>query len=281
MKRFLFILLLLISTQVNAKMKIVATYPPIQSLVLQITQGVYPVGIIHKKGAKHHHVELKPSQMKSLQKADIVFFAGKELESYIPQAVQTVCPNALVVPLIENHHLKTKNHPLHLTQTDMHFWLDIDNAIASLDKIEAVMSQKDPKNKEKFLSNKQKAIEYLKSLKEKASVIPQDKKFVALHEGFDYFFDYFNINGTTLAIEPEEISTPAKIKNFREQIKQINPDCIIIEPSLSNADKSKLGLDDYNLQRMDAFGWNINNGAPQLYRMFMWDIEQLKKCSQK
>ena len=281
MKHFLLILLLFVSTQVNAKMKIVATYPPIQSLVLQITEGVNPVGLVHKKGGKHHHIELKPSQMKALQNADIVFWTGEELEEYMPSAIKAVAPNALSVPLIENEELVIKNHPIHNDKKDMHFWLNIDNAIASLDKIEAVMSQQDPKNEDKYKENKDNAIAYLQKLKAGADVIPKDKKFIALHEGFDYFFEYFGINGTSLGIEPEDLSTPAKINDFKMQLKQIKPDCILIEPSLTNREKNKLGLNDYNLQKMDAFGWNINNGPSQLYKMIMWDFTQLRKCSTK
>ena len=164
---------------------------------------------------------------------------------------------------------------------DMHFWLDIDNALACLDKIEETMAQADPKNKDKFANNKEKATKYLNQLKDKAGIIPTNKKFIALHDGFDYFFEYFNLNGKTLGVDPENISTPAQIATFRKQLAQIQPDCIIVEPSLTKRQKTILGLDSYHLQKTDAFGWNINNGPSHFYKMMMWNIQQLNKCTQK
>ena len=279
MKRFLFAFLILFSLPAAAQMKIVATYPPIQSMVLQITEGVYPVNLLHKKGGPHHHVQLKPSQMKTLQHADIVFWAGEELENYMPDALKTAAPNALSVPLIQNDKLALKPSISDPTKPDMHFWLNIDNALATLDKIEEVMIQKDPANKEKFAANKKKAAQYLEELKKEAGFIPNHKKLVALHEGFDYFFESFHLNGQSLGAEPQNIQTPLQIQQFKAKIAELKPACIIVEPSLERREKSALGLDKYSLQKTDAFGWNINVGAAHFYKMMKWNITQLKKCA--
>ena len=96
-------------------------------------------------------------------------------------------------------------------------------------------------------------------------------------------FDYLvrGYERVTIGVEPDNISTPVQIKEFREQISQFEPDCVIVEPSLTKRQRTVLGMDNYNLQKTDAFGWNIHNGASHFYRMMMWNIQQLKKCTKK
>ena len=67
--------MLFFSLTADAAMKIVASYPPVQSLVWSISEGVNPVSILinnNKQG--HHDITLKPTQIKTLRQADIVFW---------------------------------------------------------------------------------------------------------------------------------------------------------------------------------------------------------------
>ena len=66
MKRiFLILTMIFVAFPALAANKIVASYPPIQSLVWGITEGITPVNAIFVKAQEgHHDIQLKPSQMK-------------------------------------------------------------------------------------------------------------------------------------------------------------------------------------------------------------------------
>ena len=202
MKHILLIFLMLLSFNARAQMKIVASYPPVQSLVWSITQDIHPVSVLissNKNG--HHNVELKPTQIKTLRQADIVFWIDESLENFMPEALKTNAPKALSVPLMQ----KTVDLKLipDKDKFDVHFWLNPDNAEKMLETIVTVLSEKDPANTNKYLKNKENALSYFKTLKDIQTPV-SNKKIIAFHSGFDYVNDFFGTKIQTLPFDVDK-----------------------------------------------------------------------------
>jgi zinc transport system substrate-binding protein len=259
-------------------MKIVASYPPIQSLVLNITKGVHPViTLIKKSNQGHHDVSLTPSQIKKLKKADIVFWTDEKLESFMPKALETTAPDALSVPLMQ----KTDNLALLPDKTDeskqdMHFWLSPENAKKMLETISQVLIEKDPQNAKDYEKNKEKALRSLDELKEIKT--DKNKKIIAFHPGFEYLNDYFGLDIQTAPIDLEKINTPKQIKELNDFMTKEKPDCLIIEPNITKKQLKKLSLKNVPSVRMDAMGWNTNKGKNHYFRMIKKIVNGLKNC---
>ncbi len=260
--------------------KIVASYPPIQSLVWSITEGIAPVNVMFSKPTGgHHDVQLEPSQMRILQKADIVFWASEEMETFMPDALKAVAPKAVSVPLLESTpDLHILPSTVHHNKKDVHFWLDVDNAILTLDTITDVMVKQDPKNAEKYRANNQKAKDYFEKLKE-VEKPAAGKKFLALHDGFDYMADYFGLDIETINVDTENLNSPQALQLFSQQLKQSNADCILIAPETTRRQIKDWGLKDEPVVKMDGFGWNIKANAGAYYKMMQWNMNALRKCS--
>lgn len=80
---------------------VVASVAPIHSLVAAVMQGVGEPTLIVKAGASPHSYSLRPSDARSLQEADAVFWVGEGLETFLTGPIATLSPDARVVELAE------------------------------------------------------------------------------------------------------------------------------------------------------------------------------------
>ena len=279
MKHILLLLLsFFICKPVVAQMKIVASFPPIQSLVWSITEGIYPVSVlIANPNQGHHDIQLKPSQMKTLKEADIVFWVDENLENFMPKALQSIAPDALSVPLLkQTTDLKLLPSVSNPEQKDVHIWMNPQNAIQMLETITAVLSEKDEKNAVKFEENKQKVLSYLNTLKDEIKP-SADKRFLALHDGFDYLNDFFGLSIQTLPLDDKNI-TPADYKKLKEYMINQKPNCFILDPSLSRKNRKQLFLKKEPVIHMDAFAWDYPFGPAHYYQMMKRILRNLREC---
>ena len=64
------------------RLRVVASIPPVHSLVSAVTEGVVtPVLILPGNTSPHFH-QLRPSQARALQDAEVVFWLGAGMESF-------------------------------------------------------------------------------------------------------------------------------------------------------------------------------------------------------
>ena len=90
----------------HAEINVVASVKPLHSLVSSVMKGVGKPDLIVKGAASPHTYSLKPSQAKQLEDADLVFWMGHELESFLEKPLEAIASNARVVELIDTDELK-------------------------------------------------------------------------------------------------------------------------------------------------------------------------------
>ena len=98
--------LLMASTAVADVPSVAADIAPVHSLVARIMSGVGEPNLIIPAGASPHSYSLKPSDAKSLQEANVVFWIGEDLTPWMEGAVETLAANADVVTLLEQPETK-------------------------------------------------------------------------------------------------------------------------------------------------------------------------------
>ena len=96
-------LAILLATVVAARadVKVVASIKPVHSLVASVMNGVGKPGIIVDKGESPHTFAMKPSQARMLQQADVVFWIGPQIESFLSKPLEAIASNAKVVELVD------------------------------------------------------------------------------------------------------------------------------------------------------------------------------------
>ncbi|UXS01384.1 zinc ABC transporter substrate-binding protein ZnuA [Agrobacterium tumefaciens] len=87
------------STAMAAAPNVVVSIKPVHSLVAAIMKGVGEPQLIVDGAASPHIYSLKPSNARTLEKADMVFWVGPGLEAYLEKPLQALASKAKVVEL--------------------------------------------------------------------------------------------------------------------------------------------------------------------------------------
>ena len=95
-----------LSFTANAEINVVASVKPVHSLVSGVMDGVGKPDLIVQGSASPHTYSLRPSQARQLEDADLVFWMGHELESFLEQPLEAIATKAHVVELIDSSKLK-------------------------------------------------------------------------------------------------------------------------------------------------------------------------------
>jgi zinc transport system substrate-binding protein len=98
--------LLTIFSPVNAEIKVVASIKPIHSLVSYLMDGVGKPDLIVDGYASPHGFAMKPSHAKMLQNADLIFWVGEDLESFLEKPLNSIAKKAETIELMEIKGLK-------------------------------------------------------------------------------------------------------------------------------------------------------------------------------
>ena len=88
-------------TSVKAEIKVVASIKPIHSLATYLMEGVANPKLIVDGYASPHGFALKPSHAKMLQEADLIFWVGEDLESFLEKPLNTIAKKAENIELME------------------------------------------------------------------------------------------------------------------------------------------------------------------------------------
>ncbi len=85
--------------------KVVASVKPIHSLVAGVMQGVAEPSLLVKGAASPHSFNLRPSDARALNQADLVFWVGEDLETFLTKPIQSLAGKAQPVALMEESGL--------------------------------------------------------------------------------------------------------------------------------------------------------------------------------
>jgi zinc transport system substrate-binding protein len=90
----------------KAETKVVASIKPIHSLISYVMDGVGTPGLLVGGSSSPHTFQLKPSHATMLQEADIVFWIGEDLESFLETPLESIAKEAKQVTLMESEDIE-------------------------------------------------------------------------------------------------------------------------------------------------------------------------------
>ena len=88
-------------TPVNADVKVVTSIKPLHSLASYLMDGVGKPDLIVDGYASPHGFAMKPSHAKMLQNADLIFWVGEDLESFLEKPLSSIAKKAEKIELME------------------------------------------------------------------------------------------------------------------------------------------------------------------------------------
>lgn len=107
--------------QANA-IEVVSTLKPINLLVSEITEGVLEPTLLLPANASPHDFQLKPSQRRTIQEADVIFWIGPDMEMALNKPLGQLDDHTLLVTLsegaLDEDHDKHEAHDEHEDHKD-------------------------------------------------------------------------------------------------------------------------------------------------------------------
>ena len=232
--------------------------------------GVGTPNILVDGSSSPHSFQLKPSHAKMLQDADIVFWIGEDLESFLETPLSSIATNAAKITLMElddiellkfrekhifdehddheehveehgeEHAEEDAEHEDHHDEHnhgefDIHFWLDPEIAKVMVKSIARELSDIDVANKSTYKANALEAIGELDELIEATKIkINKDASYVVFHDAYQYFEQRFGIEVLgALSVNPEILPGAKQLTEIREVIEHENVKCIFSEPQFN------------------------------------------------
>ena len=254
----------------NAETKVIASIKPLHSLVSYVMDGVGTPGILVDGSSSPHTFQLKPSHATMLQEADIVFWIGEDLESFLETPLESIAANSRHITLMESDEIellkfREKNifgghddhddhgdeHDEHADEHgdehddhhdghahgehDIHFWLDPEIAKTIVKIVTRELSEIDPSNASTYESNSTKAINEIDQLiSDTKSKINSDASYVVFHDAYQYFEKRFGVEVVgALTVNPEVLPGAKQLSEIREVIEHENINCLFSEPQFN------------------------------------------------
>ena len=286
--------LLSLFSNAQAEIKVVASIKPIHSLVSYVMDGVGTPNILVDGSSSPHSFQLKPSHAKMLQDADIVFWIGEDLETFLETPLSSIATNAAKITLMElddiellkfrekhifdkhddheehgeEHGEEYAEHEDHHDEHnhgvfDIHFWLDPEIAKVMVKSIARELSDIDVANKSTYKANALKAIGELDELIEATKIkINKDASYVVFHDAYKYFEQRFGIEVLgALSVNPEILPGAKQLTEIREVIEHENVKCIFSEPQFNPSIAKTIAADmDVKAAVLDPLGAELEPG---------------------
>jgi len=101
-----FSLLLIATSPVRAEIKVVTTIKPLHSLIANVMDGIGEPSLIIEGSTSPHSFTLKPSHAKLLEEADLIFWVGEGMETFMERPIESIVKNAEVVEFMEVNSIK-------------------------------------------------------------------------------------------------------------------------------------------------------------------------------
>ena len=287
---------------------VITTIQPINALVNAVIGNTGGSTSLIPSEVSPHEFKLKPSDVKTLQDGNIIFYISNHLESSITKVFKNLPKNIKIVNLMEetginhlairdneawerhDHHddhdkhaKKDDDHDDHEKEDDIHIWLDPDNAIKIIQKVNKELSLLFPENSQIYNKNAtniiNKITELKSELKEELLSI-KDKPYIVFHDAYQYLEKVFGLNAVgSIALEDDVATSPKQISYIRNKIIKSNVSCVFQEPQFdSKLVKTVVEGTDAKIGTLDPLGVDIANKKDFYLQLLRNMSKSLKEC---
>ena len=301
-------------TPANAELKVVTSIKPIHSLASYLMDGIGKPDLIVDGYASPHGLSMKTSHAKMLQKAELIFWVGEDLESFLEKPLSSIAKKAEKIELIEikglnvlkfrernifdehdhddhDDHDKKEEHDDHDDhddheghahgEFDPHIWLDTMNAKVMLNEMAEHLIENDPKNEAKYKSNLDKALKDIDKLTiEVMTELNNSVSSIVFHDAYQYFEKRFNVNVLgAFTVNTDVMPGAEQLAEIREIIEHDKVACVFSEPQF-NPDIINAVAKDMKIKTgvLDPLGATLDSGKDLYFKLIRNMSASFKGC---
>ena len=295
----------------KADIKVVTTIKPLHSLISNVMDGIGEPSLIIEGSTSPHSFVLKPSHARLIEQADIIFWIGEDIETFMEKPLESIAKNAKKVSFMElssieklkfreenifehedhddHGHGEKKDHDdhgdghegHHHGEFDAHIWLDPANAKEMLHEIAHELADLDPANADKYESNADNTIKSIDDMISNVnSSINKDAKFIVFHDAYQYFEKRFGVaTAGALTLNTDVLPGAKQISEIQEVIAERDIKCIFSEPQFNPKIIETIAQDTgIKTGVLDPLGSIFDAGKSQYFTLINDLGDKLKNC---
>ncbi|GGW27749.1 metal ABC transporter substrate-binding protein [Streptomyces xantholiticus] len=249
----------------DGKLKVAASFYPMQYLAEQIGGDNVSVTTLTKPGVEPHDLELKPRQTAELDDAGLILYL-KGVQPAVDKAIDQTSVKYKVdaATLTELEHFDTADahdhgheeagheeagHEDHEAEAggDPHIWLDPVKYAEVAKGVGAQMEKADPDHAADYKKNTDALVAELTALHtdfEKGLKNSATKTFITTHSAFGYLAERYGLEQEGIAgVDPESEPSPARIKELQTIAKEDKVTTVFFETLASDKTAKTLAAD--------------------------------------
>ena len=274
---FLFVLALLLSAWSAAATaaeapRVAASIAPLHALTAAVMAGAGEPALIVRSGASPHTYSLRPSDARTLNKAEVLVWTGPGLEMFLARPIAALAGRARVVTVVDS------------PAEDPHFWLSPVLAAAAADKIQSALSAADPARRDLYTANAQALKDRLAALHDQGrrTLAPlADRPFLVFHDAWGHFAEAFGLSvAGAVALNPERAAGAKQVSAIRRLIGESGARCLFREPQFESPLLETVleGHDQMRVFVLDPLGSTHEPGADLYFSMMRDNIAAVADC---
>jgi len=258
----------------SEKIRVLSTIKPIHLIVSEIAGNKADSEQLIPDYASPHSYSFKPSDIRKIKKAHLIFRIDEHLEAMLNSTLETHAPKNSLISLAEIEGItllslsKDKQHKhedsadLHDESVDLHIWTSPDNILVMARSITASLVKLDMKNADTYKKNLEQfetsISTFTQNLKDDFTTL-KDKPYFVFHNSWQYFSTYFDLKKPEIINQHEGLSGDIKsIRSARNKIKTDGIVCIFSGPNVSAARVKTLSENlDVNTAQIDVLASGI------------------------
>lgn len=283
---------------------VIVSIKPLHSLVQGVIGDTGKAKLLVSGKNSPHNYQMKPSQIKDIQDANIIFYIDDELEIFLSHYLKNLPVQIKKLPVAQKagiialkmrkgaaweshqHGLKDEHGQDECRHYhgdyDMHVWLDPENAKKITILITKELSKIFPQNRDFYKANASELIKKIDLIHEELkSTLDglQNAPFIVFHDAYQYFERTYGLNGVGSITNNGELPTPNRIKDVRNKLHQSMAKCVFKEPQFPDR-FINIVLEGTSAKTavLDPLGANIPNGVNLYFDLLRNLANDIKGC---
>ncbi|PFG46020.1 zinc transport system substrate-binding protein [Vibrio sp. ES.051] len=224
---------------------VLTSIKPIQSLVMELTQGVTSPDVLLQSNTSPHDYALRPSDVKKIAAADLIIWFGYDLEPFLEKVVVDR-ENILTISQIPELELRefesghkddhdSHDHGSH----DPHFWLGINQAKQVARAVTNKLMASDPTNADQYQENLAKFETQINKtdnkIKQQLSPV-KNRGYFVFHDAYGYFEERYQLNQLGhFTVSPDRKPGAKTLIQIRQKLNSGQVACVFSEPQFTPA----------------------------------------------
>lgn len=265
--------------------RVVVSIKPLHSLVSGVMQGVGKPHLLMSGQASPHTYAFRPSDVRALQQATLVFWTGEAAEPTLPRFLQSLPDSVRVVEgmQVPGLLLRPTRHQIdapgaspptaHAHEDELfldpHLWLDPHNARLLVQEITEQLSRLDPERATRYANNRIALDQRLTILDEQLReqlLSVKEKPYLVFHDAYQYFEQRYGLSPVGwITAGPDRPPGAGHLRMIRETLRRSGARCVFSEPQFPPRILSVVTEDlPVRVGTLDPVGAELEEG-PDLY----------------